>query len=362
MTQSQHLRAVLLALPVGVSLAVLPFTASAQGAPGGAPPPAKVVVQPAEIRTIALRIEVPGTVHSRQDAEIAAEVAGRVTWVAEAGTRVAAGEPVARLDDRVLVLEQQGLAAQIESLKSQLEFQTREVARLTELAARGSAPQSRLEEGTSRRDVLAHDLVQARVRHDRIALDLERTVVRAPFAGQIAARMIEVGEFSNPGADVVRLVAVDDVEVRVQAPVAIAPHLREGMAVALGDGSMGHISRLIPVGEERSRTFEVRVALPAAQGDAPWIVGGAVTVALPAAAAQQVTAVPRDALVLRGNGTFVFRVKPDGTAERLAVQVGTSDGPWVQVTGGISAGDSLVIRGAERLREGQAVETGPRVS
>jgi len=335
--------------------------AHAQGQPAGGPPPAKVAVQPVESRLMAPAIEVPGTIHSRQDAEIAAEVAGRVVWVAEAGTRVAAGDAIARLDDRMLALEAEGLEAQIASLRSQVDFQTREVGRLRELAAKGSAPQSRLEEAQSRLDVLSQDLVRARVGLERTRIELERTVVKAPFAGQIAARMIEVGEYSAPGADVARLVAVDDVEVRAPAPVSLAGSLREGMPVQLthdGGVAEGRISRIIPVGEERSRTFEVRVALP----DGRWIVGGPVKVALPSAVPTQVVAVHRDALVLRGTGTYLFRVNAENKAERLTVRTGTAIGNWIEVEGDVAPGDRVVIRGAERLREGQSVDMDPRVS
>ncbi|WP_119679202.1 efflux RND transporter periplasmic adaptor subunit [Indioceanicola profundi] len=328
----------------------------------GAPPPAKVVVQPVAVRTMAPQIEMPGAVHSRQDAAIAAEVSGRVVWVAEAGTRVAAGEPVARLDDRVLALELQGLEAQIRSLEAQLDFQSREVTRLVELAKRGSAPQSRLEEATSRRDVLAQELVQARVAHERTALELERTVVKAPFAGQVAARMIEVGEYSSPGARIARLVAVDDLEVRVQAPVSIAPNLREGMTVQLVGSrgpAEGRISRIIPIGEQRSRTFEVRVDLP---DDSAWIVGAAVKVALPSAPEMEAVAIHRDALLLRGGGSYVYRIKSDNTAERVPVRTALSQGEWIAVEGELSPGDRLVVRGAERLREGQSVDLDPKLS
>lgn len=364
------LRARLLAAPL-LAVALLLPAAPALAQQGGPPqqPPPKVVVSAAETRMMAPQLQVPGTVHSRQDAAVAAEVAGRVTWVAEAGTRLAEGEPIARLDDRALLLEVQQLDAQIKSLLSQAEFQTRELNRLQQLAEKGSAPLSRLEEAASRREVLAQDLVSARARRDRVALDIERAVVRAPFAGQIASRMLEVGEYSSPGAKVARLVAVDQVEVRAQAPVGLAGNLREGMAVAL-EGEMfgpsqaaeGTISRIIPVGEGQSRTFEVRVALPRPTADRPWIVGSAVRVALPSAAPEQVVAVHRDALVLRGSGTFLFRVNAENKAERLAIRTGTGSGEWVEVDGGLAPGDRVVTRGAERLRDGQQVDLDPKVS
>lgn len=337
-----------------------PAIALAQQAPPSPPPP-KVVAAEAQERVMAPRVVVPGTVRSRQDAVIAAEVAGRVTWIAEAGTRLRAGDPIARLDDRELSLRAEELDAQIRSLQAQLGFQSREAQRLEKLAAGNNATISRLEESQTRRDTLTQDLARMKVQRERVALDLQRTVVRAPFDGQIAARSIEVGEFSSPGARIARLVAVDDVEIRAQAPVALAPLLREGMEVELGEGEArrtARISRIIPIGESQSRTFEVRIAVP----DGRWIVGGAVRIALPSGEPQTVVAVHRDALVLRSGGTFLFRVNAENKAERLTIRTGTENGEWVEVLGGVAIGDRVVIRGAERLRDGQAVDTAPRLS
>lgn len=336
--------------------------ASAQQAPAPAPA-AKVKVEAASLRQMAPVLQVPGSVMSRQDADVAAEVSGRVTWVAEAGTKVAAGDALARIDDRLLRLELRQYEAQIKSLQSQLNFQERELDRQRQLAERGTATITKLEEANSKRDVLAQDLVRAQASRDRTALEIERTVVKAPFAGQVADRMLELGEYSAPGVKVARLVAVDQVEVRAQAPVSIARHIAEGSEVSLeveGLAARGKVTRIIAIGEAQSRTFEVRVALP--RGEQSWIVGSAVRVGLPSATAEQVVAVHRDALVLRGDGTYLFKVNAQNKAERVTVKTGTSIGDWVQVTGDIRDGDRTVTRGAERLREGQDVELDPRVS
>ena len=65
---------------------------------------------------------------------------------------------------------------------------------------------------------------------------------------------------------------------------------------------------------------------------------------------------PRDALVLRTDGTYVYRVKDDNTAERMLVTTGAATGTRVAVTGGIEQGDKVIIRGGERLRPGQSVQ------
>ena len=62
-----------------------------------------------------------------------------------------------------------------------------------------------------------------------------------------------------------------------------------------------------------------------------------------------------DAMVLRIDGTSVFRILEDNTAERITVIPGTADGDWIAVSGGIEAGDRVVVRGGERLSAGDSV-------
>jgi hypothetical protein len=66
--------------------------------------------------------------------------------------------------------------------------------------------------------------------------------------------------------------------------------------------------------------------------------------------------VPRDALVLRHNGSFVFRINSDNIAEQIAVKIGDSAGELTAVTGPLNAGDRVAIRGAENLSEGASVK------
>jgi multidrug efflux pump subunit AcrA (membrane-fusion protein) len=96
--------------------------------------------------------------------------------------------------------------------------------------------------------------------------------------------------------------------------------------------------------------LEVRVAL-----SEPWVIGTAVRVELPQSDSHSGVAIPRDALVLRQEGTFVFRIDDEGQAERVAVSTGIGHGSLIEVKGEIVEGDRVVVRGAERLRPGQPV-------
>jgi multidrug efflux pump subunit AcrA (membrane-fusion protein) len=105
------------------------------------------------------------------------------------------------------------------------------------------------------------------------------------------------------------------------------------------------------VGDEVSRQLELR--LPLVGLDLP--VGSAVDLVLPTDAAREVLVVPRDAVVLRREGSHVLRVDAENQAQRVAVEVGDSQGDRIEVRGELKAGDRVIVRGGERLREGQSV-------
>ncbi len=115
--------------------------------------------------------------------------------------------------------------------------------------------------------------------------------------------------------------------------------------------ALSPVSHVIPIGDERSRMFEVRIAAD----DPGWIIGSPVRVALPNSEPRELVAISRDALVLRGSDIFVMRVNQDNTVEKIDVETGIGLGGFVEVIGNVSKGDRIVTRGGERLRAGQEV-------
>jgi RND family efflux transporter MFP subunit len=184
--------------------------------------------------------------------------------------------------------------------------------------------------------------------------DIDQADVRAPFAGIVTERFSQRGEYLQIGATIVHLVDTGNIEARVQAPLAMADKIRAGMEVRIksaGQESTAKVRAVVPVGDERARQFELRVGLDPTLA----LVGSAVEVALPEDGGSEALAVPRDALVQRQDKTYVMRVSKQNTAEQIAVTAGASRGELVEVHGDISVGDRLIVRGAERLSQGQAV-------
>ncbi|HUG99840.1 MAG TPA: efflux RND transporter periplasmic adaptor subunit [Gammaproteobacteria bacterium] len=336
--------------PLLCLLYLLPVTAAAQGGP----PPAPVRVAEAQMASLAPSIQVPGTVVSRNDARVAAEVGGRLTWIAEIGASVPAGEPVARIDDAELILQRDEFRGVLASQESRRGFLEREAERLRRLAAENNAAKNQLDQVETELQSAISDIAVARARLGQIELQLARTRVRAPFDGIVTERLLTAGEYASPGDDVVRMVDPGELEVVARAPLSSLSFVETGGELQFHSQrhvGTGVVRALVPFGDSRSHMFELRLSVPSS----PWRVGENVRLSVPTGTPTEVLAVPRDALVLRREGASVFRVGANDTAERIDVIPGVGAGELVAVTGQISAGDRVVVRGAERLRAGQPV-------
>jgi RND family efflux transporter MFP subunit len=261
---------------------------------------------------------------------------------------------VARIDAGDLQLELADSEALLGSLRSREQFLLSSLERLQRLAVDRNASATQVDEAQSQLDMTRQDIKRAEVTIAQNRRRIAQTEVLAPFAGVVAARLVQVGEFVNRGTQVARLVDTETREIRAQAPLSVAGWVREGMEVTVqhqGLESLSPVNHVIPVGDQRSRMFEVRIAAD----DPAWIIGSPVRVALPNSEPRELVAIPRDALVLRGTDVFVMRVKSDDTVERVDVRTGIGLGGYVEVTGGVEHGDRVVIRGGERLQSGQSV-------
>ena len=323
----------------------------AQDAKG--PPPAPVVVVTAESRTLAPVTWYPGTVISRNRARVAAEVEGRIEWVAEIGASIAEGEVVARLDDALLRQSLVENEAAVARESARLTFLDAQVKRLEKLVTQNTATRSRLDEAVAERDISRSELRAARARVALTTERLERTRIKAPFGGIVTERVRQGGEWAKSGEAVVRIVDAGALEVQTWIPIAALAFVEEGSELALRASparTSATVRTIVPIGDNRSRLYELRLGV---EGES-WPVGQDVRVAIPTAAARAVVAIPRDALVLRRGGAAVYRVDENGLADRVAVTPGIAQDELIEVDG-IAPGDRVVIRGGERLRPGQPV-------
>lgn len=313
-----------------------------------------VVVAQARLSELAPFNWYTGTVISREQARLAAEVSGRLLWVAEIGTRIGKDEVVARIDSALMREDLAERQADIARIEARLVFLRQESSRLQRLAKQNNAAQSQLEKMLSDQASARSELKAAQARERRTAQRLERTSLRAPFPGVVTERLLKPGEWADDGSAVVTMTDPDLLEVQSWVSVFALPFIHSGQSLKLeiqDQHFTGEVRTLVPVSDMRSRLYELRVSLPGQQ----WHVGASVRIAVPSAKAKQVLAVPRDALVIRRGSISLYKIDSDDIAKRVEVSTGVASGDYIEVRGEVQPGDRVVVRGGERLRDGQHV-------
>ncbi|MEL7449360.1 MAG: efflux RND transporter periplasmic adaptor subunit [Pseudomonadota bacterium] len=340
------------------ALAALLATAVVANAQGRGP--ATVQVDLVQATRLAPTVDVPGTILSRDDARLSAEVDGRLDMIAEVGTRAEKGDVLATIVNDVLTEQQDEFGGLVQREISLIAFLDNEVERLRKLARANNAARSQLEQTESDLAVARDNLRIARSRLQQTQVRIDALSLVAPFPGVVTERLRNPGERIGVNEAMLRLVNPARLEVVARAPLASVALLTEGSEVIVrsqrGSGA-ATVRTVVPFGDARTHMYELRATLTDPDS---WFVGESVRAGIPTAAATEVLAVPRDALVLRREGAAVFRINAEDIAERVPVTVGTAQGDLIAVTGNLNAGERVVVRGAELLRDGAnvAVQSG----
>jgi RND family efflux transporter MFP subunit len=332
---------------------------------------------PVKVATVQQQLLAPeglasGEIQARHRVTLKAESSGAVSSVVVEGSRVRTGDTLAVIVDPAHSLRLQELQQAVASARARVDFLTQESQRLASLRERQLASSREVEQNKSDLAQARSALQAAQARWQQQQQIAQRLRVKAPFDGSVIARLAEPGAFVRAGEPVVELIS-DRLRAVVSVPIAAFPYVKAGQQwkIILTDGlddeqnqpALARVSAVVPSANNASRHFQVVLAVPEALGQ-PLIDGMPVVAHYPVARPQKALLVPRDALVLRASGTYVFRVN-DGQAEKVPVKTGSGQGDWIAVSPlpaqstFLQAGDAVVVRGNERLRDGQAVAVLP---
>jgi len=317
-------------------------------------PPANVRVARASIQMMAAKTLVPGTVVSRNDAKLAAEVTGRLLEVVDVGTVVTKGDMVAKIEDVPVRLRRDELLAEVERAQARLRYLESEENRYVQLAESNLAAATKLEETRSDRDVSRGDLLVAESRLAQVEDQLARTSIDAPFDGIVVQRLMMPGERVDIGDNVVRIVDQQHLEVVARAPLEYYSFVQPGQQLEIRTGPViasGIVRTVVAVGSENTHLFELRLDI---EGNS-FPVGQTLRVSIPTSTQREALVVPRDALVLRPDSISVFIIDQEQKAQQIMVTTGIGSGDKIEVLGDLVDGDTVIIRGNERLQPGQAV-------
>jgi RND family efflux transporter MFP subunit len=346
------------------------------------------------VRTVAARAATPaggansvldasGYVTARRQATVSAKITGKVTEVLiEEGMRVAEGAVLARLDDTEakaqLGLARAQLAAarsQDGEIRAQLQQAERDYARSQELLDRQLVPEQAMDAARAQRDTLRAKLLaneeQIRVATETVTVaqvQLDNTVILAPFSGIVIAKAAQPGEMISPisaGGGFTRtgigtIVDMDSLEIQVDVNESYINRVTAGQPVeatlnAYPDWKIpGSVIAIIPTADRSKATVKVRIAIRSK--DARIVPDMGVRVAFLGArsAAPKVAPgvlVPADAV--RSDGSvFVYA---DGRVERRSVMPGQVVGAEREILRGVRPGERVVVAPAPALRDGATV-------
>ena len=311
-----------------------------------------------------LQIRRLGRIHARHESRVAAEIAGRVMAVhpeLRPGGRVAAGAELVELDTRALNLRRAELAAERRARSAEREQLALRLRRLEDLARREFVSGDQLDEQRARLTAAEAAVERLDAQLGAVALDLERSVVRAPFAADVLTVNVAPGDIAQPGLTLAQLVSALEQEVRLGLTQAELPMLesawrRQGLAAEIA-GSEGRMvpllaPRLAANVEEGSRTVLLAFDVPV---DETLRRNERVDVVLALAADSAYYRLPRSAL--QRERSRVWRLTGEDTLVAATVTPLLFDDDFVYVTSD-ELGDSgaVLTTSLPTVTEGMAVQ------
>lgn len=380
---------------VGLAVVALAIMAGAWLWLGRAQPLAVTVAAAAPMATAggsASVLDATGYITARRIATVSAKVTGKVREVMiEEGQRVEEGEILATLDDAEAQAELALVRARYESARARLdEIRTnaanarREYERQQSLDARKLTSASALDgartlvealDGRLRAQEREVDVASESV--DSAQVQLDNTIVRAPFSGVITVKAAQPGEMISPisaGGGSIRtgigtVVDMDSLEIQVDVNEAYINRVQPGQPVeavlnAYPEWKIpARVIAIVPTADRSKATVKVRIALD--ERDARIVPDMGVRVAFleeraPASAPPVAAGVLVPAAAIRKDGgTDVVYVVKDGKAQRRAVTLGGTVGDSRQVRGGVSAGERVIVEAPAELKDGAVVALKP---
>jgi RND family efflux transporter MFP subunit len=282
-----------------------------------------------------------GVAAPMREATLSTKLMAAVTAVlVQEGDMVRAGDPLVRLDARDLTAKREQIAASVAAAEAMYAQANAHAARMRALFADSAAPKAMLEAAEASLAQAASGLRGATAAGAELTAVESYAEVRAPFAGRVTQRFVDVGAFAAPGAP---LVSVQDASsLRVTAHVAPeqARGLRAGQRVSVSIEGVDAVATIEGVVPTMGSLYAVNAIVT--NRDGRHLAGSAAALHLPSGT-HRVLAIPVDALITEGDMVGVI-VRVGATEARRWIRTGARADGLVEVTAGLKAGDLVVRR------------------
>ncbi len=334
----------------------------ADGMGMGGMPPATVRVGAVTQVQVQDRFDVVGRLVELRRTTVAAESAGKILTVPmEEGDRVVGGETVlARIDPIWSAVALEAAEARVAAAEAQLERSEREKAYLEELQQGGAARPKEVDDARAQAKADRAALGAALAERNEARQRAGRVDVLAPFDGHVVRKLVEVGQWVEPGGAVAEVVSAGEVDAVVGVPERLINQVRVGGRVEVTVEPLdrrfgGEVVAVVPSAATAARTFPVKIRLSDEGGLLK--PGMSVLAHLPAGESSLQLTMPRDAVLFQGGRATVWAaVEPSPAAEAGAAATGEEGaggaGPAMPVAASLpvevlfGVGDRYAVRGA----------------
>jgi membrane fusion protein (multidrug efflux system) len=308
-------------------------------------PSVRVTTVKAARRLMPRYATLTGSIVADRESDVAADVTGKILSASvERGAEVKAGAVLAVLDRRSASISSRGAAVDAQLALTQSDLAHLDCARADELLASGALGRSEYERIKAQCHATALSVDAARARQDAALKLLGDAVIKAPFAGVVSERYVNVGEYVQPQSRIVHLVSTDPVRVRINVPEQQVADVSAGMGVEVNVSAhpdawfAGTIRYFGASLRELTRDLLVEASVPNPEQKLRPGMFAVVRIVMPR---EQVVVVPQGSLREVGVVARLF-VERDGHLEERLVELGVRDGQDVEVRKGVEVGELVV--------------------
>lgn len=319
-------------------------------------PPPLVVVSEISRGMLTPKTEFVGTVNYPYISDVAAEVNGKVDYVnIEEGLMVKKGELLVKTNSDLLRKEIKAKKALRDQVLSDIGLANLNKKRVEKLYSEEVVSQQVYDEIMFKSLSLEKQLASIKAELEALSIELQKKSIRSPFNGVILKKYVDVGEWLSPGTVIATIAKTDVVEVVLNVPEEICMLTKKDMdtAVKINEKEyQGKIFAVIPHGDVSTRTFPLRIRIT---NNETLMSGMEAIVSLPCGEEIESLMVERDAIINFFGNTVVFKVD-DLKAYMTPVHVLGYSETKAGIEGiGLREGMEVVIKGNERLRDGQKI-------
>lgn len=343
------------------ALCIVPYPISAQNKTGTVKERVVLVtVEKVSEGSTLPTMTITGSAYFSKSSSVAAESAGKVSKVyINEGDAVEVGQPLASLDDSLLIYSISSAVAVTEQAKANLDKALRDFNRNKTLYSQKSISQQKYQDSltdyTNAQSVYSSAVSQLK----SLETQKEKMVIKSPLKGIVTSKNVEVGEWVNTGG-IIAGVAALTYEAKVYIPESVLPYIKAGQQVTVTTSRKEYTGKVLSInskGDTATRLFLTRIDL----GQDPDLKEGVhISALIPSGSKVNSLLVPRDAVISRNNIKGVFKVLEDDRVRFIPVKVIGYNGGYLAVTsvmeGSLQKDDQVVLDGSNAVNNGVKIK------